>query len=157
MIEDKFPFKWMQKIVDALSVSNKPFTAFQLARKIGSCSSDAGEVAKMLVFLTQKGQVVNNDEKWKIEYISTNHNPLPTGFRTHYIRDLSVLLTNLSEHFVSLEDLSLITKRSELNMSHDLNFLSSITKIGYLYLHKKHLFKQWGFKFWENKSIKREY
>jgi len=152
MNEDKFPFKWMQKIVGTFSVSNKPLTAFQLARKIGSCSSDAGEVAKMLVFLTQKGRVVNNDEKWKIEYISVNHNPHPTGFRTNHIRELIVLLENLSENFVRLEDLSLITKRSESDISHDLSFLNSITNNGYLYLHKKHLLKQWSFRSWETKQ-----
>ena len=143
----------MQKIVDAFSISNKPLTAFQLARKIGSCSSDAGEVAKMLVFLTQKGQVVNNDEKWKIKHISSHHNPHPTGFRTHYIRDLIVLLENLSENYVKLEDLSLITKRSESDISHDMNFLNSITKNGQLYLHKKHLLKQWGFRSWDVQSL----
>ncbi len=154
MIEDKFPFKWMQKIVDTLSITNKPLTAFQLARKIGSCSSDAGEVAKMLVFLTQYGQVVNNGEKWKIEHVSNNHDHHPTGFRAHYVRDLIVLLENLLENSVRSVDLTLTTKKSESDITHYLNFLSSITKNGYLYLHKKRFLKQWGFRSWEAESIK---
>jgi len=149
VIEDKFPFKWMQKIVDTFSISNKPQTALQIARNIGSCSSDAKEVAKMLVFLTQYGQIVTNGEKWKIQNIADNQDHHPTGFRAHFIKDLLVILEYLTENPASPADLALNAKKSESDIINQLNFLSSLTKSGYLYLHKKNFLQQWGFRSWK--------
>jgi hypothetical protein len=150
--EQKFPFKWMQKLVNTLSISDNQLTSFQIAQKIGSCSSDAGEVVKMLSVLTQYGHVINNSEKWRIEHASSNHGLNPRGFRIQYIQDLLLLLKNLTEISVSVEELALKTKKSELEVLHGLNFLSSITKKGYLYHHKKSFPQKWGFSSWENQS-----
>ena len=150
--EHKYPFKWMQKSIDWFDISDKPITSFQLGRKIGSCSSDAREVVKMLAYLTQFGQVVSNGEKWKIEQITTNKDLTPKGFRAHYLRELSVLLEYLSENPARLEDIVLNTNMSESDVSYNLNFLSSITRKGQLYLHRNRFPQQWGFRSWETKS-----
>ena len=154
--EKKFPFKWMRKAIDYFEKNDKPTTSFQLARKIGSCGLDAGEVAKMLAYLTQFGRVVSNSEKWKFEPITMNKDHAPKGFRVHYIHELSILLQCLSEKSVELEEIAIQTKMKESDVYYNLNFLRSITKKGQIYLHRNKFPQQWGFKSWEARLLTSE-
>ncbi|MHA1977458.1 MAG: hypothetical protein ACW98F_16000 [Candidatus Hodarchaeales archaeon] len=149
--ERKYPFKWMPRIVEVFKGIDKGLSSFQIARTIGSCSPDASEVLKLMVYLTSFGKVVESDGKWKIigSPFDIEHNK--SGIRINYIKGLDQLIQNLSNNFVPIEEITKINGRDSAELQKELEFLSLITKNGQFFIQRKRFPQKFACKSWGSK------
>ncbi|PWI46947.1 hypothetical protein CEE45_14270 [Candidatus Heimdallarchaeota archaeon B3_Heim] len=147
--ERKYPFKWMPRIVEMFEGIDKGLSSFQIARTIGSCSPDASEVLKLMVYLTSFGKVVESDGNWKIIVSPFNIERNQSRIRIDYIKGLDLLIQNLSNDFVPIEELISINGRDTAETQKELEFLSLITKKGQFFIERKRFPQKFAFKPWE--------
>lgn len=92
----------MFKVVEAFYTKNepeKPLNTYKIARTIGSCSPDAGEVVKMLALLTSAGRIESVNGQWRKIVIPTESEVLTTGFNMQYIKQMMEVVKALPEDF----------------------------------------------------------
>ena len=147
--ESKYPFKWMPRIVEAFKGIDKGLSSFQIARTIGSCSPDASEVLKLMVYLTSFGKVVESDGKWKIISFPFDLERAQSRIRIDSIKGLGQLIQNLSSDFVPIEELTTINGRDTVEIQKELEFLSQITKNGQFFIERKRFPQKFAFKSWD--------
>ncbi|MFW9905128.1 MAG: hypothetical protein ACFFFH_12390 [Candidatus Thorarchaeota archaeon] len=145
----KFPFKYFIRIINALEDENI-LSAWQIAKSIGSCISDASEVTRMLHYLTHYGKIVSNPKKgcWKIIRNKQISEPPLKNFRVRYVEKCMALIEGLTSEPQSVEELG--EKLSlELNEIRDLlPYLRLITEKGYIHLEGSDHRQQWSLKPW---------
>ncbi|MHA2289802.1 MAG: hypothetical protein ACXABG_13540 [Promethearchaeota archaeon] len=146
--ENKFPFKWMSRVIKAFDGIEKGRSSFQIARTIGSCGPDASEVLKMLAYVTSFGKVVESNGKWKTIHSPLNPYQNQSGFRYNYIEGLDQLIKELSGDFISIEELSSLNGRDTQEILSELTFLSQITEKGRVILEQKRFPQKFAFKPW---------
>jgi hypothetical protein len=146
--QNKFPFKYFLSIINTLENENT-LPAWQIAKFIGSCISDASEVTRMLHYLTHYGKIVSNPEgKWKIVKNKMISDPPSKKFRANYIKQFITLIERLTSEPQSLEELG-----EELSLELDeirnfLSYLSLLTEKGYIQLEGSGPRQQWSLKPW---------
>jgi hypothetical protein len=141
----------MSKVIETFlekKEPDKPITSFKIARSIGSCIPDAGEVVKMIALLTSVGRIESVNGKWKKISESSETSPITTGFRMYYIKKMMKILEALPEEFVTLNE---FVKENNLEIEETesiLFFLKDITQYGQIYLYRKFP-QKWAFRTWE--------
>jgi hypothetical protein len=146
--QSKFPFKYFLSIINTLENENA-LSAWQIAKSIGSCISDASEVTRMLHYLTHYGKIVSNPEKgWKIMGSKQATDPPSTNFRAKYIKKYTALIEGLTSEPQSLEELGENLSFELEEIRDTLLYLSLITEKGYIHLEGSDPRQQWSLKPW---------
>ncbi len=147
--ESKFPFKWMSRVMDAFEGADGNKSSFQIARTIGSCSPDASEVLKMMVYITSHGKIIESNGMWKIISPPIVSDLDLAGFRTKYIQKLDQLIKSLSSSFVTIETLTSSNGRDNGEVQKELQFLSQITEKGQIIIARKKFPQKFALKPWD--------
>ncbi|MFX0122438.1 MAG: hypothetical protein ACFFAE_02290 [Candidatus Hodarchaeota archaeon] len=146
---NKFPFKYFLGVIEALE-GEDALSSWQIANSIGSCTSDASEVTRMLHYLTHYGKVVSNADRgnWRIIRKNEDSNPPSKDFRVKYIQKYLTIIELLTGEPQSEKELS--NKASlELNeVKEALSYLKLITEKGYIYLQGSGPRQQWKMQYW---------
>ncbi|MFX1515797.1 MAG: hypothetical protein ACFFC6_05765 [Promethearchaeota archaeon] len=141
----KFPFKYFLPIIHALEKENT-LSAWQIAKSIGSCISDASEVTRMLHYITHYGKIISEQGKWKIIRKEENTDPPSKDFRVKYIQNYITLIETLNNELQSVEEIAKKTSLEMNEIEENLPYLSLITNKGSIELHGSGPRKQWGLK-----------
>ena len=145
---DKFPFKWILKILAVLQ-EKEYCTNSQVAKAIGSCVSDAGEVLRMMNYLTHFGKIVANPEnKWKFMYTQDNIKPPSKNFRTEYIQNLIEIIDLLKEGPQSTQEIADRTSQEIDDIQELLSFLTIVTGNGHVCLKGEGYPREWTLRSW---------
>ncbi|UCG89998.1 MAG: hypothetical protein JSU57_05925 [Candidatus Heimdallarchaeota archaeon] len=146
---EKFPFKWMLNIIEALE-SEESLSSLQIARVIRVCVPDAKEVTQMLQYMTSFGKIILDlDGKWKITLKKeASTPPLPTEFRFKYIKTLAEIIKILHKRSQSVSELAQKTSHEIDDIQEALEFLALITGKGKVQLTKNDTPQQWSLKSW---------
>jgi hypothetical protein len=147
--QSKFPFKYFLSIISTLEDENA-LPAWEIAKSIGSCISDASEVTRMLHYLTHYGRIVSNPEenKWKIIKNELTSDRPSNNFRVEYIKQLIALIEGLTTEPQSLEELSEKLSLELDKIRNLLPYLSLITKKGYIQLEGSGPRQKWSLRPW---------
>ncbi len=143
---NKFPFKWMLRIIATLERGDS-LSSLQIARAIGSCVPDAGEVTHMIHYITYFGKVTSDTEgKWKIVGKEEDSGPPQKDFRFRYIRTLMKIIDILAEGAQSVVELAQKIYQEIDDIQGALSFLALITEKGRVHLQKEDQPKKWSLK-----------
>ncbi|MFX0016452.1 MAG: hypothetical protein ACFFB2_14650 [Promethearchaeota archaeon] len=149
-VKDKFPFKWMLKIITTLE-KDSPLTSLQIAKSIGSCVSDAAEVTRMLHYITSFGKIeANSGGEWRIFRKKEYKGPPPKNYKENYGQNLEKIIHILTEEAQTIEELMLKISLEKHDLTEDLSFLALITEKGYIHLQESSYPQQWSLKFWSS-------
>lgn len=141
----------MPKVIDTFFTKNeseKPLNTYKIAKSIGSCSPDAGEVVKMLAILTSIGRIESVNGRWRKIAFPADFEILTTGFRKDYIKQMMEILNALPEEFITLPEFVNENNFNVKDIESILLFLKDITQYGRIYLYRKFP-QKWAFKTWE--------
>ena len=144
----KFPFKRMLSIIATLEGGDS-FSSLQIARAIGSCVPDAGEVTHMIHYITYFGKVASDTEgKWRIFGKEEDSNPPQKDFRFNYIRTLMEIIDILDEDAQSVVELAQKTSQEIDDIQEAMSFLALITEKGRIHLQEEDSSQKWSLKPW---------
>ncbi len=146
--KNEFPFKWIPKILSVLE--DKDFcTTSQVAKAIGSCVSDAGEVLRMMKFLTYFGKInANSENKWRLKYAPEDINSPRKDFRFKYIQNLIEVIEILKEGPKSTHEIANKISQELDYVREILSFLSLITEKGFVCLRGEGYPREWTLRSW---------
>lgn len=116
----------MKKIAEI--VSRGKVEVNDLTKTTRMCSLDTTEVTDMLAHLTTYGRVEQAGDQWKIT--KTEDVAIYGRFRKVFLREVELILKNLTEIPQSVSQISEVTKVSSNKVSRYLPFLKLITKHG---------------------------
>lgn len=129
-------------------------SSLQIARAIGSCVPDAGEVTNMIHYITYFGKVTSDTEgKWRIFGKEEDSGPPQKDFRFRYIRTLMDIIDILDEGAQSVVELAQKTSQEIDDIQVALSFLALITEKGCVHLQKEDQFQKWSLKPWSLKPF----
>lgn len=143
----KFPFKYFLPIIEALKKDNA-LSAWQIAKSIGSCISDASEVTRMLHYLTHYGKIISEQEDWRIIRKEKKNGSPTKDFRVKYIKKYITLIEALTSELQNVEELGRITSLDLNEIKEILTFLHLVTEKGYVDLQGSGPRQQWKLTSW---------
>ncbi|UCG03250.1 MAG: hypothetical protein JSW11_04515 [Candidatus Heimdallarchaeota archaeon] len=145
--QTKFPFKYFLSVIEALEKEDA-LSSWQIAKAIGSCTSDASEVARMLSYLTHYGKIVSNTGNWRIIRKKEDSDPPSKNFRVKYIQQFLSTIEALIDESQSIEELAKVTSLGRDEIEEILSCLEIISEKGYVYLQGSGPRQQWTLKPW---------
>ncbi len=151
---DKFPFKWMPKVIKVLDEVKKEglLPLSQISGKIGSCIPDGSEITRMLHYITHFGRVMRLEtNEWVMYYPSNNSLP-EINFRFRFIEGFVKLLYQLDHNPKKLEEIASALTQSPKDIEDELNFLEEITAKGRVKFDGYGYQQQWYLDPWPEKQ-----
>ncbi len=152
---NKFPFKWMPKIIHVLNNTEGEvlLPLSRISGLIGTCLPDGSEVTRMLHYLTHFGRVDKLDSnEWKLNYASM-HSPPEINFRFRYIEGLVSVLKELKVHPKNIEEIASSISRDSQEIEEYLIFLEEITKYGRLSVNGRGYQQLWHLDPWPDENL----
>ena len=142
----------MPKIATVLENKDSQ-TSSQVAKAIGSCSSDAGEVLRMMNYITYFGRInPNSENKWTIKYSPEDINSPSKNFRFKCLQNLLEVIEILKEGPQSTHEIANKISQELDDVRELLSFLSMITEKGFVCLKGEGYPQQWVMRSWSSRS-----
>ena len=146
--ENKFPFKWMPRITQVFDSYKKPLPAYQIARMIGSCVSDARETLQMMEYIASHGIILEINGKWRREKFKGYITLEKPKFRYRYIEDLIVLINTLPSDSITVDELSSLNGKEKSDIERSLSFIAEISQSGRVSSEGKSSSQRWSLVPW---------
>jgi len=127
--QSKFPFKYMQAIIDNFDVSGKIATIDEIRRVAGACYPDTAETMSFVEYITGIGKIEKTSEGWV--FIGRDEGSVPRKpTRDRYLTDFENIVRELKTGPKSTDEIAKALKIKVSKIQSTLEFLEHITKVG---------------------------